>query len=102
VPVADLFKIKPDFLVPYVRKLIDGEWFDSTYKQFAFLGALPIFYLVLLKIGIIEMKTVEALLPTVMVLKSEYEKIYLDRPWTFNFIKKLGKQSSLLAQSYQQ
>ncbi|MBA3237961.1 MAG: hypothetical protein H0T62_06375 [Parachlamydiaceae bacterium] len=95
------FKIKPDFLMPYVRKLVVGEWFDSTYKQFAFLGALPIFYLVLLKIGIIEMKTIEKIFPTVIVLKSEYEKICLDRPWTFNFIKKLSKQSSLLAQSYQ-
>lgn len=100
-PLHLFFKIKPDFLTPYVHKLIDGEGFDPTYKQFAFLGALPIFYLVLLKIGIIEMKTIEAILRTIMVLKSEYEKIYLDRPWTFNFIKKLGKQSSLLAQSYQ-
>jgi hypothetical protein len=100
-PLHVFFKIKPDFLVPYVNKLIDGEWFDPTYKQFAFLGALPIFYLVLLKIGIIEMKTIEKILPTVIVLKSEYEKICLDRPWTFNFIKKLEKQSSILAQSYQ-
>ncbi len=95
------FKIKPDILIPYVRKLIDRKWFDASYKQFAFLGALPIFYQVILKIGIIEMKTIEAILPTVMILKSEYKKIYLDRPWTFNFIKKLEKQSSLLAQSYQ-
>ena len=68
------FKIKPDFLLTYVHKLMDGEWFDATYKQFAFLGALPIFYLVLLKIGIIDMKTIEEILPTVTVLKSEYEK----------------------------
>ena len=97
-PLHVFFKIKPDFLVPYVRKLIDGEWFDPTYKQFAFLGALPVFYLVLLKIGIIEMKTIEEIIPTVIALKSEYEKVHLDRPWTFNFIKKLGNQSSLLAQ----
>ena len=99
-PFHTFFKIKPDLLVPYVSKLIDGEWFDPTYKQFAFLGALPIFYLVLLKIGIIEMKTIEEILPTVMVLKSDYEKTCLDKPWAFNFIKKLGDQSSMLAQSY--
>jgi hypothetical protein len=97
-PLHVFFKIKPNFLIPYVRKLIEGEWFDPTYKQFALLGALPIFYLVLLKIGIIEMKTIEEILPTVTVLKSEHEKICLDRPWIFNFIKKLEKQSSLLEQ----
>lgn len=100
-PLQTFFKIKPDFLVTYIHKLINGEWFDPTYKQFAFLGALPIFYLVLLKIGIIEMKTIEEMLPTVMALKSEYKKICSDKPWTFNFIKKLEQQLSLLVQSYQ-
>lgn len=95
------FKIKPNLLVPYVSKIVDGEWFDPSYKQFAFLGALPIFYLVLLKIGIIEMKTIEEVLPTAVTLKSEYKKIYLDSQLKFNFIKKLEEQSSLLAQSHQ-
>ncbi|MBA3721251.1 MAG: hypothetical protein H0W88_02485 [Parachlamydiaceae bacterium] len=100
-PLQTFFKIKPDFLVPYLQKLIEGEWFDSTHKQFAFLAALPIFYLVLLKIGIIKMKTIEEILPTVYILKSEYGKNYSDRPWVFNFIKKLEKQSSMLTQLYQ-
>lgn len=46
------------------------------------------------------MKTIEEVLPTAFVLKSDYEKICLDKPWTFNFIKKLGTQSSMLAQLY--
>lgn len=96
------FKIKPDFLESYVDKLLDGEWFDPTYKQFAFLGALPIFYLFLLKAGIIDMKTVEVMLRAAIVLKSEYKKIYVDRPWAFNFIEKLEKQSNLLTESYLQ
>lgn len=101
-PLHVFFKIKPTFLSPYVHKLvIEEEWFDPTYKPFAFLGALPIFYLVLLKIGIVKMKTIEEILPTVFTLKSEYERAYFDRPWIYNFIKRLGTQSSLLAQSYQ-
>lgn len=100
-PLQTFFKIKPDFLLPYFHQLSDGEWFDPAYRQFAFLGALPILYLVLFKIGIIKMKTIEEILPNVTVLKSEFKKTYSDKPWIFNFIKKLEKQSSMLVQSYQ-
>jgi len=99
------FKIKPDFIKPhllghYMQNLIIGEWFDPTHKQFAFIGALSAFYLVLLKLGMIEMKIVEGILPIVADFKSEYKKIYADKPWAYNFVKKLETQSLLLAQSF--
>lgn len=95
-PMNVFFKIKPNLLASHVRKLISESLFDATYLQFAFLGALPIFYLVLLKIGLIESKIVEGILPAAIVLKSEYKNKFSGRPWSFNFIKKLEEQSSLL------
>lgn len=94
------FKVKPDFLMKYISKLGNREFFDPIYKHFALLSALPIFYLVLLKIGLIEMKTVEEILPTVISLKSEYKQLFSDKPWTFNFIKKLENQLSILTELY--
>ncbi len=95
-PLHTFFKITPNLLRAYLRKLIASEWFDSIYKQFAFLGALPVFYQVLCKIGIIEMKTIEEILPTIIALKREYEELHLSEPWKFNFINKLEKQFEML------
>jgi len=48
----------------------------------------------------IEMKIVEGILPIVADFKSEYKKIYADKPRAYNFVKKLEAQSLLLAQSF--
>ncbi len=96
--LQDFFKIKPNFLTPHLLKLVGDELFDKTYKQFAFLAFLPVFYQVLLKLGIIKIKTIEEFLPTVVALTNEYKNEYILRPWIFNFIKKLETQSTLLSQ----
>ena len=96
------FKVKPDLFTKHLIKLRDNGWFDTTYDQFAFIGALPIFLQILLKTGIIEMKTVEEILPTIYHTKSEFKNVHSDRPWVFNFIRKLESQASTLAQLYQE
>lgn len=100
-PLNVFFKIKPDFIQPYFEKFENDAWFDTTYKLFAFFGALPVFYMFLLKTGVIDMKTMDMILSSIVALRTELEKVCSDTLWKFNFIKKLKQQLNTLIQSYQ-
>ena len=97
-PLHTFFKIKEDHLFAYTGALEkEWGWFSQLPKLFAFLGGLPLFYLGLVRLGILEMKTVEEALPFFMVLKTEFKKIHSGKALEYNFIKKLEAQANLLA-----